>query len=129
MILITSASEGTIDRDVEKMASAVKYVSEKFGKKMHAEFEVTVIKDISNMYKDKQDPCDHKFSFCTPEGECIDIDNSSHIPMNSILACVKCGMEYEFFGNVEDLKNSFPELKTDDVEGVIIHGNGQKSKS
>jgi len=133
IILVTPASTRTIDRDVDKMASAMEYVSDKFGKRQNADFEVTVLEDVSKIYNrdDKHGDlidCVHQMAICTAEGECIDIDNSTHIPFDAVLVCPKCGLEFTLFRDVNDLKNSLPEF-INGMEGVVISGGGQKTAS
>ncbi len=94
VIVVSPTSQRTIDRDVERVASAIDYVAQGLGKKISADFETMIMDDVPKLFKNGT-VCDHVFGIATPHNS--KLINSQFIPDDAVLLCAKCNQSFSLF--------------------------------
>ena len=108
MILIAPSSQRTQDFDVSKLLVIIEKVVKVASKKLLADFEIRLMRDMPNIEDVACQPaqgCEHVFSIRNQVDDEIINTYTDIIPGTVIIKCLKCGIEYDFCKNTFEIDN------------------------
>jgi len=119
VILVTPASQQTVDNDMNKLSVLIKNICKQVEEKLKAKFSITIIDDVATIWgNSSKNTCEHEFGMIDltdPHEDIVNLYLNKPLPESPAIKCVNCKRVFKIH------RNSFELERESKSSSVYVH--------